>query len=302
MRRFAFVSPKRLDDAVAVLTQYADRAKLIAGGTDLSVQMKDGLRRPDVVIDITGLRELHALEEREDGLHLGALTTMGMIQNSPLLKEKYPILVDSAMLVGSLQVRNLATIGGNQCTASPGADTSPTLIALGAVARVVGPTGERRIPMDQFFTGPGRTVLGPGEIVVEFVIPKATPQSGAYYERHTPRKELDIAVVGVAAWVQLDGDRIADARIGLAAVYPTPLRATDAEAVLRGQPIADTVIAQAAEAAMAQSRPISDVRGSAEFRRMLVNELTKRSVNQAIARAQGRGLPAGGIAALHALG
>lgn len=294
MRRFAYYSPKSLEEAVTVLSQHAGDAKALAGGTDLVVQMKDGVRRPQVVVSLAGLDALRWIDERDDGLHIGSLTTMGEIEHHPLIRERYPALVDSAKLVGSAQVRNLATIAGNSCTASPGADTPPALIALDATVHISGPGGARTVPIDQFFVGPGRTVLEPGELVTEFVIPKAEPNTGAYYERHTPRKELDIAVAGVGAWVRLKGDIIEDARVGIAAVFPTPLRATDAEAALRGKRFDGATLNAAAAAAVAQSRPISDVRGSAEFRLWLVDALTRRVVTNAVARAQGRGPAAGG--------
>jgi len=293
MRRFGYLAPKSVSEAVSVLAEHANTAKLVAGGTDLVVQMKDGVRRPGVVIDITGIDELRIFEEREDGLHLGALVRMGEIESHPLTIENYPILVDSAKLVGSKQVRNLATIAGNTCNASPGADTPPALIALDAQVHILGPQGPRVVPIDQFFVGPGQTVLRPGELVTKFVLRKAAPHEGAYYERHTPRKELDIAVVGVGAWVRLRGETIEDARIGIAAVYPTPLRATDAEAALRGKPFGQATLDAAAAAAVGQSRPISDVRGSADFRRWLVDVLVRRAVSNAVARARGAGPRAG---------
>ncbi|MCL6650175.1 MAG: xanthine dehydrogenase family protein subunit M [Chloroflexi bacterium] len=293
MRRFGYLAPRTLPEAVQLLSEHASVARVLAGGTDLVVQMKDGARRPEVIIDITGIDELRVLEEREDGLHLGALVRMGEIEDHPVIIARYPVLVDAARLVGSRQVRNLATIAGNTCNASPGADTPPALIALGARVYTLGPNGPRVIPIDQFFVGPGKTVLSPGELVTKFVVPRPGPNEGAYYERHTPRRELDIAVVGVGAWVKLAGEVIADTRIGIAAVYPTPLRATEAEAALRGQPFSAAALEAAAQAAVAQSQPISDVRGSAEFRRWLVDVLTRRAVTNAVARARGGGPRAG---------
>lgn len=290
MRRFAYFAPEQVDEVVGLLREHAGRAKVVAGGTDLVVQMKDGARRPEAVINLSRLRDLRTFEEREDGLHIGALVTMGAVERSPLTHDRYPALVDSAKLIGSYQVRNLATIAGNTCNASPGADTPPALIALNVQVHTINSSGATRtIPIEDVFVGPGRTLLEGDEIMTEFVVPLPTANSGAYYLRHTPRKELDIAVVGAGAWVQLDGDTIVDARIALAAVAPVPLRVTAAEAAVIGKPATPETLAAAGVAAMGQAKPISDVRASGEFRSWLVEILTVRALDGAIGRARGAG-------------
>src|SRR6185437_11106995 len=201
------------------------------------------------------------------------------------------IVADGAGLIGSIQIRNLATVGGNLCNAAPSADVSPPLIAAGARAEIIGPDGTRSVPMDEFFLGPRRTVLGPTELLLGVWVPEPAARSGGHYLRHTPRKEMDIAVVGVGSTITLDGERCADARIALGAVAPTPVRARGAEEALRGQVVSPDLIEEAARLAAEDARPISDVRGSAEFRRHLVAVLTRRTLTAAwnIAKQGGTG-------------
>jgi len=194
-------------------------------------------------------------------------------------------VAESAALLGSVQVRNLATVGGNICNAAPSADMAPPLVALEAQAVIAGPKGERRVPLSDFFTGVRKTVVGPDEILVEIFVPAPGPHSGGSYIRHTPRRELDIAVVGVASQVTIANGVCAKARISLAAVAPTPVRATAAEAALEGKPLTPELIERAADLAGQAAKPISDQRGSADFRRHLVRILTRRTLTTALARA-----------------
>jgi carbon-monoxide dehydrogenase medium subunit len=194
-------------------------------------------------------------------------------------------VAESAALLGSVQVRNLATVGGNICNAAPSADMAPPLVALEAQAVIAGPKGERRVPLSDFFTGVRKTVVGPDELLVEIFVPAPGPHSGGSYIRHTPRRELDIAVVGVASQVTIANGVCAKARISLAAVAPTPVRATAAEAALEGKPLTPELIERAADLAGQAAKPISDQRGSADFRRHLVRILTRRTLTTALARA-----------------
>jgi carbon-monoxide dehydrogenase medium subunit len=205
------------------------------------------------------------------------------------VRGRYRSLAESGALVGSVQVRNLATLGGNLCNAAPSADMAPPLLALDAEAVIVGPKGERRVPIATFFTGVRRTVLAPDELLTELVVPDPGPQSGGHYLRHTPRRELDIAVVGVASQLTLANGVCTKARIALAAVAPVPLHATAAEQSLEGQAVTPERIARAADLAVEAARPISDQRGSAEFRRHLVRVLTRRTLTAAFERAGARG-------------
>ena len=289
MKRFDYFAPESLEEALAILRERGDGGKLLAGGTDLLVQMKEAGLHPSYVVSLRRLRELRgiAFDERQ-GLRIGAMTTMAEIEQHPVVQRRYPVLVDGARILGSVQTRNMATLGGNVCNAAPSADTAPPLLVLGARADIVGPDGRRQVPLEQFFTGPGQTVLGRGEILVGLHIPAPAPRTGACYERHTPRAEMDIAVVGVAALVTLEPERdlIREARIALGAVAPTPVRAPEAEASLAGQPPSEEVFQRAAELAVDAASPISDVRGSAAFRRHLVRVMTARCLRRAVERAR----------------
>jgi carbon-monoxide dehydrogenase medium subunit len=286
--KFEFVAARSVDEAVGELDQRGPGGRVLAGGTDLLLQIKAHALHPQYVVDVSRLPDLQRVDEHPgEGLFIGAGVKMRAIQLSPLLQERYPIVVDGAKLVGSIQIRNLATIGGNVCNAAPSADIAAPLLATGAVAEIAGPRGRRTVPFDEFFLGPRRTILGPDEILVGVRIPAPRRRSGGQYLRHTPRKEMDIAVVGVGSWVNLDDGHCADARIALAAVAPTPIRARRAEEALRGQPLTDELIDHAARLAMEEARPITDVRGTAEFRRHLVGVLTRRTLTAARDQARG---------------
>lgn len=288
MRRFDYFAPESLDEAVAILRERGDGGRLLAGGTDLLVQMKEAGLHPSYVVSLRRLRELHGLtfDERQ-GLRIGAMATMAEIAEHKLVRQRYPVLMEGASIVGSVQTRNMATIGGNVCNAAPSADTAPPLLVLGSQAEIAGPGGRRRVALEHLFTGPGRTALAPDEVLVAIVIPTPAPRTGGYYQRHTPRAEMDIAVVGVAALVTLEPDHgvVREARIAMGAVAPTPLRALEAEASLAGQPPSDEAFERAAEMAAQAARPISDVRGSAAYRRHLVRVMTARCLRAAVERA-----------------
>jgi len=286
VRRFHLALPRSIEDCLKLLAERGPEAKLVAGGTDLLPQMKNGLIKPAAVIDLSGVADLRVLR-REDGagLRVGASVAAREIELDPYTRSAYPALAESGALVGSVQIRNLATVGGNLCNAAPSADMAPPLMALEAEAIIAGPRGRRRVPMADFFTGVRRTVLAPDELLVELIVPAPGPHSGGQYLRHTPRRELDIAVVGVASQVTLSDGVCRKARIALAAVAPTPIRATAAERALEGQPLTAQQIARAAQLAVEAARPISDQRGSADFRRHLVGVLTRRTLTTALERA-----------------
>lgn len=286
MRRFDLVLPQSLDDCLKLLAQHGAQAKLVAGGTDLLPQMKNGVTRPRVVVDLSGIervRRIHAANGQ--GLRIGAAVTARDIELSPAMHGPYQAIAESGALVGSIQVRNLATVGGNLCNAAPSADMAPPLVALDAQAVIAGPKGERRVPMADFFTGVRKTVLAPDEVLVELAVPTPGAHSGGQYLRHTPRRELDIAVVGVASQLTMADGKCAKARIALASVAPTPVRATAAERALEGQAITPALIERAATLAVEAAKPISDQRGSIEFRKHLVRVLTRRTLTTALARA-----------------
>jgi aerobic carbon-monoxide dehydrogenase medium subunit len=285
LRRFEMVLPGTVEECLRVLAERGGDAKLVAGGTDLLPQLKNGLLKPACVVDLSGVAPLKSLQTDKSGLRVGAAVTARALELDKRVRASYTALAESGALIGSVQVRNLATVGGNLCNAAPSADMAPPLIALEAEAVIAGPKGQRRVPLVDFFKGVRSTVLEPNELLVELAIPAPGPRSGGQYLRHTPRRELDIAVVGVASQLTLSDGVCKKARIALAAVAPVPLRATDAERALEGQPVTPDRIAQAAELAVGAARPISDQRGSADFRRHLVRTLTRRTLTIALERA-----------------
>jgi carbon-monoxide dehydrogenase medium subunit len=285
VRRFELALPESLDDCLRLLAQRGPETKLLAGGTDLLPQMKNGVVIPKRVIDLSGVARVKILECDAKGLRIGSAVPARQVEQDTRVRDTYTAVAESAALLGSVQVRNLASVGGNICNAAPSADMAPPLIAMEAQAVIAGPKGERRVPLSDFFTGVRKTVVGPDELLVEIFVPAPGPHSGGCYIRHTPRRELDIAVVGVSSQVTIANGVCAKARIALAAVAPTPVRATAAEAALEGKPLTPELIERAADLAGQSAKPISDQRGSAEFRRHLVRVLTRRTLTTALARA-----------------
>ncbi|MCS6843174.1 MAG: xanthine dehydrogenase family protein subunit M [Caldilineales bacterium] len=290
MHRFDYLEPATLSEAVALLAQHGARARVLAGGTDLLTALKEGWERPDWVLSIGRVADLRYIRyDSRDGLRIGALATVREVETSPLVRKHYPVLAEAAGTLASVQIRNLATLAGNVCRASPSGDTLPALLVLDAEARLVGPSGERRVPLARFFVGPGRTVMEPTELLAELVLPPPRPGTGAHYIKHSLRRAMDLAVVGVAALVALDGETCVDARIALGAVAPTPIRALAAEEQLVGRPITPDAAEAAADLAQAAARPITDVRGTAPYRRRMVHVLTRRCILRAAELAQSQG-------------
>jgi carbon-monoxide dehydrogenase medium subunit len=263
--------------------------KMVAGGTDLLPQMKNGLVKPARVVDLSGIADLQKLEAASDGaLHIGAAVSARTVELSSIVRDGFIGVAEGAGVIGSHQVRNLATVGGNVCNAAPSADVSPALVAMDTVVVIAGPDGQRLLPITDFFKGVRRTDLRPGELVVEFVVPKPAAGSGSTYRRHTPRRELDIAVVGVGTALTIQDGKCTKARIALGAVAPVIVRATEAEASLVGQEITPELLDKAASLAVSSAKPISDQRGSAEYRLHLTRVLTRRTLQTAFERATGR--------------
>ena len=278
MKRFEYFEPRTLAEAASLLARYGGRAQPLAGGTDLLVELREQLRRADCVVNIKKIPGIGALSfDPQAGLRIGALVTAREVEVSPLVLEKYFSLTQAVRELGSIQVRNRATIVGNVCRASPSADTLPPLIADGAMVSIHGGQGKRSLLLEDFFTGPGKTVLKPDELLTEIVVPAPAPRSGKVYIKHGRRKAMELATVGVAVTLTES-----DVRIVLAAVAPTPIRAKKAEALLRGRNIDSALIERAAQAAVEESRPISNVRASAEYRREMVRVLTRRALTQAL--------------------
>jgi carbon-monoxide dehydrogenase medium subunit len=290
LRAFEDHAPTTLDEALSLLQQHGEGARPLAGGTDLVVQMKENATKfaaPSHIISLLRVPDLGGIEFSEnEGLRIGAGVSMMEVAQSPIIRDHYAAIAEGAALVGSIQTMNMATVGGNLCNAAPSADIAPPLLAFDAEAVILGPSGRRSLPLEEFFFGPGKTALAPDELLAEVRVPVTPAGTGSAYARHTPRKQMDIAVVGVAAALTLSGDRIERARVALGAVAPTPVRARQAEAVLEGQTLSDEVVARAADAATNECSPISDVRGSAEFRRHIVRVMTERMLQQATERAR----------------
>ena len=281
MQAFEYYKPKSAREASKTLWAHPD-AMILAGGTDLLVRMKDRIFRPSAIVDIKGL--LRADEVRfapKTGLAIGPAVTMRQVERAAPVVERYPAIAQGAEFVGSIQIRNRATVIGNVCNAAPSADIAPGLIVHSAKVRIVGPKGRRTMTVEDFMQGPGKNALKRGEFAAGIQIPTPPRSTGSAYVRHTPRDAMDIAVVGVGVSVTVSKDVCKDIKIVLGAVAPVPLRAANAEAILLGQPLTRKRIDQAAEAAAAESKPITDVRASDEFRRDLVRVLTQRMIEAA---------------------
>ena len=291
MKNFAYCAPSTLREAVALKADKGEDARVLAGGTDLIVQLRGNRFAPDCIIDIKNVPEANELSYGpRRGLVSGAAVSCWRMYNDPAIVERYPGLVDSAAIIGGIQIQGRATFGGNLCNASPSADAIPSLITHSAVCHIAGPDGKRQVAVEDFCTGPGQNVLAPGELLVALQVPTAKKNSGSHYQRFIPRNEMDIAVVGVSSLVVLAnrGKEFKSARIALGAVGPTPIFAREAGDSLAGQAVSDEAIAAAAAAAQRVARPISDMRGPAEFRRHLVGVLVKRTLAGAVARARGQ--------------
>ncbi|MEK7378834.1 MAG: xanthine dehydrogenase family protein subunit M [Candidatus Binatota bacterium] len=279
---FEYVSPQSVQEACALLVQYGDSARVLAGGSDLLVKMKDGLMKPAYLVSLKNLDSLKAIRyETGTGVIIGARATHNEVMNNRLLQEKYRSVCEAAHSMAADQIRNIGTVGGNLVNAVPSADLPPILIALDARARIVGTGGERTIALEDFFLGPGKTVLEKGEILAEIIIPDQ-PTTGSNYIKFGLRRAGALAVAGVASSVTVSDGTCRDVRVVLGAVAPTPMRARQAENVLRGKKISRELIDEAGRIAAAKSKPINDIRGSIEYRRNLVNVLTRRSLKAAI--------------------
>ncbi len=282
MIRFEYLAPSSLEEALSTLDRRRNQARILAGGTDLIVQMRHSQICPPLIVDAKKIPELNRLEWSEgEGLHIGAAVPLSKVATFPPLMEKFGILAQACSAIGSVQIRNRATVGGNICNAAPSADTPPPLLCLGARAVVASLNGTRVVPLESFFLAPGQTALDPNELLVEIEIPTPPTSSAGCYLRHTPREEMDIAVVGVASLLVLEGKTLQDAKIALGAVAPTVIRAPQAEAVLTGRAPSQDLIEETATRAAEAIEPISDVRGSAEYRRELVKVLTRRTLKRA---------------------
>lgn len=285
MPNFDYEAPTSLMSAMELLAQPGENRPL-AGGTDVIDQLKSNRRNADLVVDLKRIPELLNIESNGSGLHVGSAVSCTEVHNFTTEKGGFAALAESTELVGSVHIQNRASVGGNVCNAAPSADTIPSLLIHEAVAHTASASGEREIPLIDFFAGPGQTVLEKGEILKELVLPTPSANTASAYLRFIPRNEMDIAVAGVGSLIEVDPSTnlVTKARIALASVAPTPVRAYAAEEFLEGTKIDADAIDKTADLAVGSAVPITDVRGSAEYRKELIRVLTKRTLTICLER------------------
>lgn len=288
MKNFDYAAPTSLAEATKLLAGATGTARVLAGGTDLIVQLREHLKEADLVVDIKKVPEAMELKLSADGLRLGAAVPCYKLYDNPDLCKAYPALTDAARIIGGWQIQSRASIGGNLCNSSPAGDSLPALIALNVKCVIAGPNGTRQVPVAEFCTAPGKNILQKGEVLATLIFPATGAKASSAYERFIPRNEMDIAVVGAGSWVRLNaaGDKIEQARIAVGAVAITPKYAAEASDWLTGQPATEATFAQAGELAKKVAAPISDMRGTAEYRTHLVGVLVKRTLADAVQRAK----------------
>jgi aerobic carbon-monoxide dehydrogenase medium subunit len=284
-----YFEPKTVSEALSVLAKHGAEAKVIAGGTDVMVDIKFK-EEPGSLVNIKKIPGLSGIRENGGSLRIGALTTIRDLETSALVRDKLPVLWEAAHQFASLQVRNTATIGGNICRASPSGETLAPLLVLEASAKCAFSDGEKNQPFTSFFQGPGKSVLGAKGLLTEIDVPYPAAGSKSVYLKHAVRGAMDIAMVGVAVQITPDAGKntIQDIRIGLGAVAPTPIRAPKTEALLRGKPLTAALLKEAATLAGSESSPITDQRSSGEYRRWIVEALTRRGLEQTWKAATGK--------------
>ena len=283
MNSFQYFEPKTVAEAAQMLADYGDRAHPLAGGTDLLIQMDTGRRRPDAVVYLGRIPELGGITEADGGLRIGAAATLREVEIHPMVRERYPALQRGAAEVGSLQIRNLATLAGNVANASPSADTAPALLALDATVELQGSNGTRTVTLPEFWSGPGRTTIQPGELITAIHLPAPRAGQKSWYRKLAVRKAMDLAMVGVCVSLVRQNGTATDVRIALGAVAPVVVRATESEEVLAAGDVTASRIEEAAERAVAATSPIDDQRASAKYRREMVRMLTRRALQELLA-------------------
>ncbi len=309
MRKFDYFKPKTFEEALTLLAQYGEKAKLIAGGTDVIVMIKQKAIAPEVLISLQGIPGLDQMKYN-GSLSIGPMVTHRAIEKSEVIKKNFSALADAVDYLGSIQIRNVATIGGNICTAAPSADTATPLLVLGTQVRIQNPKEERTLPIEEFFKGPGETVLKTGEMVKELLIPELLPNTGSAYYKLQRRLALDLPILGVSVLLSLDKNKVTcsdllctaspissilhkmeedeiickDVRIALGVAAPTPMRALKAEALLRGKKLSDELLEEAANTASQEAQPRDTLRGEAWYRKDMVRVLVKRMAMKSIER------------------
>ena len=276
MRKFEYLKPDSIKEAILILSQYGDRARILNGGTDLIVGIRDKILQPEYVVDIKTIPHLNKITYNEqEGLTIGATVTLNEISDSKVVQRNYPILAEACKTVGSYLVRNRATLVGNICNASPAADTAPPLLVLDAKVNIVGSDGEKTVPLNQFFVGVKKNILKKEEVVISVTVPPLRDKWVGVYLKQGRRKDVDLATVGVAVVCIRD-----EIRIALGAVAPIPVRVFKAEELLRGKIIDESLLEETAKSALAEVSPISDIRSSKEYREEIIKVLVKRAILQ----------------------
>ena len=287
---FTYLEPASVDEALTLLAAHGPQARLLAGGTDLMVLLRRHKIAPTCLIDVGRLPGLNTLATASGEIVIGAGVCHRQIEASPLFRGALRALPEACATVGSVQIRNVATVAGNLCNASPAADTPPVLLTFGARVRLASAAGVRELPLEEFFLGYRSTALQAGELLTEIRLPAPPPRTGSRFEKLGRRRAMEISIACVAATVTLAADdRLSSVRIGLGSVAPTSLRARQAEALLQGQRLSDELLAAAGRAAAAECAPIDDLRATGEYRRLVVATLVERAVASAARRARGEG-------------
>jgi CO/xanthine dehydrogenase FAD-binding subunit len=292
MLDYDYVKPASLKEVFGLLKKHGPKATLLAGGTDVMINIKNKELAPEILISLRGLEELRYIE-KTDGYHIGALTTHRMLEQSDMVKVELSALHDAASQVGSVQIRNVATIGGNVCNAAPSADTAGPLLALGATIVLDGPRGSREVPIVDFFTGPSETVLRNNEVLVEFHVPEKPGRFGSAYWKHSRRKAMDLPLLGISVALTLtESENISDAKIALTVAAPVPMRAYKAEEFLKGKLLDNEVLAEAGRIASSEASPRDSLRGKAWYRTEMIEVFVPRMAMLAAERmrneSQGR--------------
>ena len=281
--KFDYIAPKTLDELFKLLDEYGDKAKIKAGGTDLLIKMNNGVLKPEIIIGLKNLDFLNFIEfDEKDGLKIGALATLGEVASNPIIKEKYPSVSYAASVTATNQVRNMGTVAGNLCNAAPSADNAPALLSLNSKVVLVSKNGERVLPLNEFFKGPGLTDLKQGEILKEIIVPVQPSNSFTVYKKLSPRSAVDIAIVNVGVMIKINNGKFTDANIFLGAVAPIPMRAKKTEDFLIEKEVTEETIYEAGKIASSEASPITDVRSSHEYRKLMVEIITRRAILEAV--------------------
>jgi CO/xanthine dehydrogenase FAD-binding subunit len=287
--QFDYYAPTTLEEAFELLQSKGPDARVMAGGTDLVIKMRHGALKPKAVIGLKNIKALNTITvDEQKGLTIGATALLAEVAHHPEVERLYPTIAEAARGTANVQVRNMGTVIGNLCNASPAADNAPTLLAMGAVLHIRGPKEERVLPLDQFFKGPGMTALAPFEIVTAVHVPVPPPHTGTAYMSLSARGQMDCTAIGIGAMVTLNGQICLEGRIFIGACGPLPLHASKTENVIRGRELTEDVLAEAGACASEESQPITDVRASAGYRKNMVAVLARRVLKEAHAMALGK--------------